>query len=332
MPPVAAQQATAIASGQVPAAFTSGELTITAPTSGTVVQAGETIPVVVAPAADLAVNSVLFVGPDVALVDEVAPFEFNLEIPSDVLGTFEVTAFGAGENILVEANVVSLQVTTTAAITSMTLLQHEFFLLGVGDTRQIYAFGEYSDGESREISGNFAGTTYLTADAAIATVSADGVISAVSAGETTITVRNGSFEEMVEVAISMGNFASNANAATDQTVKVGSAVVLDGRQSYDLNDAYDTLLFEWTQTSGPTSTLAGGATDSPSFTPSQAGDYTFGLTVRDGNGTSASDSVVIGVEAEPVTNPDPDPNPNLDPDPDPADTSSYLYLPIMMNQ
>ena len=73
----------------------------------------------------------------------------------------------------------------------------------------------------------------------------------------------------------------------------------------------DNLNYAWEFTSQPEGSSATLAdTESPTFTPSQAGEYVAQLTVTDGNGGSDTDSVTISAEAEdlPPGNPDPPAN------------------------
>ncbi len=86
-----------------------------------------------------------------------------------------------------------------------------------------------------------------------------------------------------------------ADAGPDQTVSVGALVTLNGSGSSD-PDGNLPLSYTWTQTGGPTVTLSGATTATPSFTPTTTGVYTFTLVVTDSLGlASAPDSTVITV-------------------------------------
>jgi hypothetical protein len=93
------------------------------------------------------------------------------------------------------------------------------------------------------------------------------------------------------------NQAPTANAGTDQSVNEGASVSLDGTGSSDPDG--DTLTYAWTQQSGPSVTLSGANTATPSFTAPQVGpagaDLTFQLTVNDGHGGTATDTVTVHV-------------------------------------
>ena len=92
------------------------------------------------------------------------------------------------------------------------------------------------------------------------------------------------------------NIPPTANAGVDQIVNTGTKVTLSGSGT-DANG--DPLSYKWTQTTGTPVTLAGANMATTSFTaPNVTVDTTlsFTLTVSDGRGGMASDSVVIVVK------------------------------------
>jgi hypothetical protein len=91
------------------------------------------------------------------------------------------------------------------------------------------------------------------------------------------------------------NLPPIANAGPNQTVTVGTLVMLDGTGSSDPDNGPSPLTFTWTQTSGPTVTLTGANTATPGFTPTQTGMYVFSLVVNDGLADSAPATVTITV-------------------------------------
>ncbi len=104
--------------------------------------------------------------------------------------------------------------------------------------------------------------------------------------------------DRVTVEITNTNNLPIANAGVDQTVDENSTVSLSGELSSDPDS--DTLTYAWTQTGGPAITLAGGATATPSFTApfvsAGGADLEFEVTVDDGYGGTATDTVVIHVQ------------------------------------
>jgi len=108
------------------------------------------------------------------------------------------------------------------------------------------------------------------------------------------------FEAWGVSTVAPANREPVANAGPDIYGSVGKAVTLDGSASSD-PDPSDSLTYTWTQTQGPLVSLASASTAKPTFTPSAAGTYVFGLSVSDGK-ASATDSVSVVVAATAATN------------------------------
>ncbi len=115
----------------------------------------------------------------------------------------------------------------------------------------------------------------------------------------TVTDNDGATaSDTVAITVTPPNAVPTANAGSDRTVASGATVSLDGSASSDSDGTIAT--YAWTGPDGIT--LSGTDTASPSFTPTlDAGalDVTlsFTLTVTDNDGATASDTVVITVEA-----------------------------------
>ena len=95
------------------------------------------------------------------------------------------------------------------------------------------------------------------------------------------------------VQVTVTDTAPMANAGPDVTVRKRIIVILDGSGSYDLNG--DSLVYLWTQMSGPSVTLNGANTPNPTFTPTRSDLYQFRLNVTDVDGVVSSDSVMVNV-------------------------------------
>jgi M6 family metalloprotease-like protein len=114
-----------------------------------------------------------------------------------------------------------------------------------------------------------------------------------------------SWSNVVDVTVDADvvvNLPPVANAGLDATVTEGNATMLNGSGSSDPENG--ALAYSWTQQSGPTVTLTGADTASPTFTaPLVDADtpLTFQLQVTDVGGLSATDQVVVTVEDVPDT-------------------------------
>ncbi len=90
-----------------------------------------------------------------------------------------------------------------------------------------------------------------------------------------------------------------SDAGSDQVVAPSATVTLDGSGSRDRDG--DTLAYAWTQTQGPSVTLTGADTVSPTFTaPSNPTHLRFRLTVTDTHEASDIDAVVVRVVTDPT--------------------------------
>ncbi len=90
------------------------------------------------------------------------------------------------------------------------------------------------------------------------------------------------------------NIGPTAEAGPNRTVTISQQTTLDGSGSSD-SDAYPSggaVTYSWSQESGPTVTIDGATTATPTFTPPVAGSYAFQLEVSDGEDTDV-DTVTI---------------------------------------
>lgn len=109
---------------------------------------------------------------------------------------------------------------------------------------------------------------------------------------------NESFRECT-AKISVLNTPPNADAGPDQQVIGVSLVTLDGTGTGDLDG--DFLTFAWVQTGGPTVTLSGEDTATPSFVPPSVGlahaTLTFELTATSPDLQTSTDTVQVEVQS-----------------------------------
>jgi PKD repeat protein len=105
------------------------------------------------------------------------------------------------------------------------------------------------------------------------------------------------------VTISFTNVSPVAEAGPNQSVQsYNTTVTLDGSQSYDANG--DVLTYVWSFMNKPgesLATLTGADTEKPSFKADVHGDYVVQLTVSDGFGGTANDTVTVSFNNLPPT-------------------------------
>ncbi|MDJ0916238.1 MAG: choice-of-anchor B family protein [Woeseiaceae bacterium] len=100
------------------------------------------------------------------------------------------------------------------------------------------------------------------------------------------------------------NEAPNANAGPARTVGGGTSVTLDGTASTDPDG--DTLSYAWTQTMGPTVSIANASSARASFTaPSVASDTLLRFELRVSDPSGESDTASVGITVSAPTAPQP---------------------------
>ncbi len=104
----------------------------------------------------------------------------------------------------------------------------------------------------------------------------------------------GSASTLASVVITTGDTSPVANAGPGQLVNVSDTVHLDGSASSDADG--DKLTYQWALLSAPPGSIAAlsdATSVAPTFVADKAGAYQLQLTVNDGHGNSASDTVQI---------------------------------------
>ena len=107
---------------------------------------------------------------------------------------------------------------------------------------------------------------------------------------------NGATNSSIVTIEVIANQSPIADAGSDQTSVVGATVSFDGSNSYDLDPEGYIVSYNWDFGDG--SEIASGA--SVTHTYNSSGTYTVALTVTDGGGETATDTVIITVKEDVV--------------------------------
>ena len=138
------------------------------------------------------------------------------------------------------------------------------------------------------------------ADPTSTTTTTSGASTTTTGGRTTssTTTTTSSTTTSSSSTTTTANHPPVASAGADQMVSSGAGVTLTGSGT-DADG--DPLTYQWTQTGGPTVSLAGAASAIAAFlAPTGPATLTFSLVVNDGQVQSAADSVTVTVEAPAV--------------------------------
>lgn len=186
---------------QSQARVVNGGVEISKPVDGAVFEPGDSITVLVEPVPPFQAQSALLMSEFKVQEDTDPPFEFVLEIPADYIGRSNVSALGknsAGD--FAEAGTIEIIVESPAELTGIAISYRDIFLNGLNDRRQIRVYGQYSDGNERDITGS-ADVSFVSSDSSIVTVSHSGMVVPKGSGAVTIFARIGNFEDSISAEV-----------------------------------------------------------------------------------------------------------------------------------
>ncbi|NTX12761.1 choice-of-anchor A family protein [Myxococcus sp. CA056] len=189
-----------------PLPLLAGAMQIVSPAAGTPVTPGSLITVSLQGTGGFLPVSALVGGVGHGAFMKTAPFTTQLRIPRDAIGTVTLTAYGFdATGTSAESPPLVLPVTTTAKLTSMSVINGDSTLRGVGSTRHLVVVGHYDDGVKRDISSPALGTVYSASNADVATVTLGGTVTSQGVGLATIVIRNGGLHTSITVKVSEGS-------------------------------------------------------------------------------------------------------------------------------
>ena len=156
-----------------------------------------------------------------------------------------------------------------------------------------------ADGTIRilQLGPKISGTGGTLTNATTSKATASSLVAGSYSFKLTVTDNKGATaSDTVIVTVNAANQPPVANAGADQTITLPtSTVTLDGSKSTDVGGSIAS--YSWTKVSGTGGTLTNATTSKATASSLQAGSYTFKLTVTDNKGATASDNVIITVNA-----------------------------------
>jgi hypothetical protein len=190
-------------------------LRIVSPASTLVVRPGQTVTVSVS--ADSAVQKLVLIGQHPIGMARLAadgtagmvaqgqgeahPLQFLLSIPTAIKpGTYRVTAVGRTSAGSVESNALAIDVERPDQPTRIWAEPSTIQFTHVGDQIPLRVLGAFSDGSQAELTHS-SNTTFASSDPRVASITADGMVTAVGEGRTSILVRSPSADYSIPVRV-----------------------------------------------------------------------------------------------------------------------------------
>jgi hypothetical protein len=184
-----------------------GAVEIVSPKDGEVVPIGAELVVQVQPSPGDDIDRVYLAHSDEHMKhnNETGFFEQRIKLRGDSLGPIPIEVWSKNSKGVISTAKVTVHVNLPPVLPLISLRIHaeqrKLVLEGIGEKQTLLVIGEFPDGTVRFISRAAFGTTYRSVNDRIASVDANGVVTAVGVGETIIVVRNGERETQARVMV-----------------------------------------------------------------------------------------------------------------------------------
>jgi phage tail sheath protein FI len=127
--------------------------------------------------------------------------------------------------------------------------------LQVGQALQLKATGSYSDGSTKDLT-NSVSVTWNSSAAAMATVSASGLVTAVTAGNAIVTAASGAVTESVPIAVTAATLATIAVTPASPSIALGQKQQFTATGTYSDGKTQDlTASAAWSSATSATATI-----------------------------------------------------------------------------
>jgi len=187
--------------GAATAGRAAAQLQITSPSSGTSVNAGQTLGIVVSAGASVQGLGVIAEGPLPDVQATASPNQFTLAIPAGLTpGVYHLTAVGSDSGNLVESPQVAIDVERGDDPVKIRVEPAIIRFRSIGEKIPLRVVGTYGDGSQATLTAS-SRTSYLSHDTTVATVSAAGIVTAVAAGSTSIEVDTPAANYSIQVRV-----------------------------------------------------------------------------------------------------------------------------------
>ena len=180
---------------------------IVSPKDGAEIPIGSEVVIQVQPSTDDDIVRVYMSGSEEAMKynDKTGYFEQRVKLRGDEFGSIPVEVVSINSKNVISTAAVHVNVQLPPVLPLISLRVHaeqrKLVMEGIGEQQNLQVIGEFPDGTVRIISAKLYGTTYVSQNPAIATVDANGIVTAVSLGATVIVVRNGESETQAKVIV-----------------------------------------------------------------------------------------------------------------------------------
>ncbi len=252
----------------------------------------------------------------VSTVKHTPPFGGNLLVPEEAIGTYRLLAVaeqgGRQSKVALEAifDEVLIQIEPNAELLDIEFQTNKPLRFGraggvrvydqldaLGTTFELPVSGFFSDGITRALRRHSTGTTYVSDDESVVSISQDGVLRLTGNGTSVLTVKNRDKIATLEIIVEVNDTSNQppvADAGNSQSVSAGERVTLRGLKSYDPEGG--SLQYRWSQIRGSKVPLLDPYSAQPKFlAPLVAESRSFRFKLR-ATDTQGADSLPVYVD------------------------------------
>jgi hypothetical protein len=274
-----------VAFWMVLAAANAWGIEIIAPTKGAIIRPGATLKIKLGFPDSMPVARVTYslveedgalddrVEPPPSVTAESAPFDAELQVSSEAIGPYRLLAVAEIKErrsfyVLFDETTVRIEPETGPAL--LRAVSPVRFTKTIGEVHSLSVRGLYPDRVVRDLTSGGTGTKYRSSDESIVRVNVDGRAQAVHEGNSEIIATNQGKQVSIRVVVDVrdtDNQPPVADAGSDQTVRQGAHVRLDGIRSADPEG--ENLFYYWSQVRGLPINLVEPLSLRPYFTAPQ---------------------------------------------------------------
>lgn len=180
---------------------------------------------------------------------------------------------------------------------ALSIVPDDVLLDSVQTSEQLFVLGELADGSKKDITSSKTGTKYTSADPKVAKVSAEGLVTVVGKGETSVKVSNGAVTGSVTVTVGGTNSAPKLKPVGNHQIDLGEALQIQLKASDGDGDA---LTYSVEPLPLPAHASFDASTGYFVFQPdeTQLGRFQFTFSATDG-ALSVSETVGVYVRRDP---------------------------------
>ncbi len=227
-----------------------GEVNIVSPQEGNVFSPGDVVDIEVN-VSDANATVLVVTSTGESMLMDHSPYTFQFVIPEDSIGGLNISAGARDETGFIGWDDVTINVSSVSTLTGLTIYPEITpIYLEEGTTMPLTIYADFEDGITRDITSSGSGTIYTSSNTSVASISSEGIIRTLSAGESTITVENSGIKKEITIIVSAAVNAAPVAVADSYSVDEDAVLVVaaPGVLSNDTDVDGDTLearLFTW---------------------------------------------------------------------------------------